>query len=74
MVFQNMSCDRMSHDHLQCDRRTMRHRDTNRIDAMNLDVNHRMMVCPMMIDQMKILVMKSANYYHHDLMDVSLNY
>jgi len=52
----------------------MRHRDTNRTDAMNLDVNHRMMVCPMMTDQMKILVMKSANYYRHDCLDVSLNY
>jgi hypothetical protein len=58
MVFQNMSCDRMSHDHLQYDRRMMRHRDTNRMDGKNLDekmkgdlmkirrVNHRKMVGP----------------------------
>ena len=73
----------MSHDHLQYDHRTMHHRDTNRTDAKNLDVNHRMKVYRMclnreshlmMVCQMKILVMKSANYYRHDLMDVSLNY
>ena len=27
----------MSHDHLRCDRQMMRHRDTNRMDGMNLD-------------------------------------
>jgi hypothetical protein len=37
MVFQNMSCDRMSHDHLRYDRQMMRHHDTNRMDEMNLD-------------------------------------
>ena len=37
MVFQNMSCDRMSHDHLRYDRQMMRHRDKNRMDEMNLD-------------------------------------
>ena len=30
----------MSHDHLQCDHLMMRHRDTNRMDVKNLDVNH----------------------------------
>ncbi len=33
----SMSCDRMSHDHLRCDHQMMRHRDTNRMDGMNLD-------------------------------------
>jgi hypothetical protein len=37
MVYLNMNCDRMSHDHLRCDRQMMRHRDTNRMDEMNLD-------------------------------------
>jgi hypothetical protein len=37
MVYLSMSCDRMSHDHLRCDRQMMRHRDTNRMDGMNLD-------------------------------------
>jgi hypothetical protein len=37
MVYLSMSCDRMSHDHLRCDRQLMRHRDTNRMDGMNLD-------------------------------------
>ena len=32
----------MSHDHLQYDRRMMRHRDTNRMDAKNPDANHQM--------------------------------
>ena len=51
MVFQNMSCDRTSHDHLQYDRQMMRHRDMNRMDGKNPDVkmkihhaNHRMKV------------------------------
>jgi hypothetical protein len=35
-AYLNKSCDRMSHDHLQCDLQMMRHRDTNRTDAMNL--------------------------------------
>jgi len=88
-----MSCDRMSRGHLQSDHRMMRHRDTNRMDVKNLDVNHsktddpmhwhrvnrRMMddlmkVCPMTDDQKMILVMKSANYYRHDCLDVNLNY
>ena len=30
----------MSHDHLRYDLRMMRHRDTNRMDVKNLDVNH----------------------------------
>ena len=86
-----MSCDRMSHDHLQCDLQMMRHRDTNRMDVKNLGVknldamkmmNHRvnrrmmddlMKVCPMTDDQKMILVMKSANYYRHDCLDVNLN-
>jgi len=53
MVFQNMSCDRMSHDHLQYDRWMMRHRDTNLMDGKNPDVkmkirrvNRRKMVGP----------------------------
>jgi hypothetical protein len=33
----NTNCDRMSHDHLRCDHQMMRHRDTNRMDWMNLD-------------------------------------
>jgi hypothetical protein len=37
MVYLSKSCDRMSHDHLRCDRQMMRHRDTNRMDGMNLD-------------------------------------
>ena len=37
MVYLSMSCDRMSHDHLQCDRQMMRHRDKNRMDGMILD-------------------------------------
>jgi hypothetical protein len=37
MVYLNMNCDRMSHDHLRCDRQMMRHRDTSRMDGMNLD-------------------------------------
>jgi hypothetical protein len=52
MVYLSKSCDRMSHDHLRCDRQMMRHRDTNRLDGMDLDgkmkihhVIHRMMVC-----------------------------
>ena len=41
-------------------------------------VNRRMMddlmkVCPMTDDQKMILVMKSANYYRHDCLDVNLN-
>ena len=36
MVYLSMSCDRMSHDHLRCDRQMMRHRDTNRMDGMIL--------------------------------------
>jgi len=43
----NMSCDRMSHDHLLYDRQMMRHHDTNLMDGMNLDGNHLMMVVPM---------------------------
>jgi hypothetical protein len=61
MVFQNMSCDRMSRDHLQYDRRMMRHRDTNRMDAKNPDekmkirrVNHRKMVGPKTDDRMRL--------------------
>jgi hypothetical protein len=61
MVYLSMSCDRMSHDHLQCDRQMMRHRDKNRMDGMILDgkmkihhVNHRMKVCPKTDDRMKI--------------------
>jgi hypothetical protein len=53
MVYLNTSCDRMSHDHLRCDRLKMRHRDMNRKVGMNLDgkmkirhVIHRMKVCP----------------------------
>jgi uncharacterized membrane protein len=66
----------------------MRHHDTNQMDVKILDGNRQMMVCQMKTrrvnrwmkgdlmtdDRMKILVMKSANYYRHDLMDVSLNY
>jgi hypothetical protein len=37
MAYLNMNCDRMSHDHSQCDRQMMRHRDTNRMGGMNLD-------------------------------------
>jgi hypothetical protein len=37
MVYLSKSCDRMSHDHLRCDRQMMRHRDTNRMDEKNLD-------------------------------------
>jgi hypothetical protein len=33
----NTSCDRMSHDHLRCDRLKMRRRDTNRMDGMSQD-------------------------------------
>ena len=36
MVYLNTSCDRMSHDHLRCDRLKMRHHDMNRMDGMNL--------------------------------------
>jgi hypothetical protein len=36
MVYLNTSCDRMSHDHLQCGHLMMHHRDTNRMDGMNL--------------------------------------
>jgi hypothetical protein len=61
----SMSCDRMSHDHLRCDRQMMRHRDKNRKVGMNLDAknldgmmihhgNHRMKVCPKTDDRMKI--------------------
>jgi hypothetical protein len=39
-VYLSKSCDRMSHDHLRCDRQMMRHRDTNRMDGMNLDVKN----------------------------------
>jgi hypothetical protein len=95
----SMSCDRMSHDRLRYDHLTMRHRDTNRLDGKNPDVNHRMKdglmtmrlvnwwkshcvdltidpecYYPMMDVRMRILVMKSANYYRHDCLDVSLNY
>lgn len=37
MVYLNKSCDRMSHDHLQCDHQMMRRHDTNRMDVMILD-------------------------------------
>jgi len=95
----SMSCDRMSHDRLRYDHLTMRHRDTNRLDGKNPDVNHRMKdglmtirlvnwwkshcvdltidpecYYPMMDVRMRILVMKSANYYRHGCLDVSLNY
>jgi hypothetical protein len=85
MVYLSKSCDRMSHDHLRCGHLKMRHHDTNRMDGKNLDgkmkihhVNRRMMddlmkVCPMSDDQKMILVMKSANYYRHDCLDVNLN-
>ena len=84
----------MSHDHLQYDRRIMRHRDMNRMDGKNLDekmkirrVNHRKMVGPKTDDRMrlhrgnhlmmvclkKISVMRSASYYRHGHLGVSLN-
>ena len=63
----NMSCDRMSHDHLQYDHRMMHRRDMNLslvvmiLDVMNLDgkmMNHRvirrMKVGPKTDDRMKI--------------------
>jgi hypothetical protein len=37
MVYLNMNCDRMSHDHLRSGHLKMRHRDMNRMDEMNLD-------------------------------------
>jgi hypothetical protein len=37
MVYLNMNCDRMSHDHLRYDRQMMLHRDMNRKVGMNLD-------------------------------------
>jgi hypothetical protein len=37
MVYLNMNCDRMSHDHLRCGHLKMRHHDMNRMDGMNLD-------------------------------------
>jgi hypothetical protein len=37
MVYLNMNCDRMSHDHLRYDRQMMRHHDTSRMDEMILD-------------------------------------
>ena len=66
---QSKSCDRMSHDHLQCDHRMMRRHDTSRnLVVMILDVNHpktddpmhlrrvnrRMKVCPKMDDRKMI--------------------
>jgi hypothetical protein len=61
MVYLSKSCDPMSHDHLRYDRQMMHHRDTNRMDEMNLDekmkihpVIPQMMVCPKTDDRMKI--------------------
>jgi hypothetical protein len=54
----------MSHDHLRYDRQTMRHRDTNRMDGMNLDgkmkihhVSHRMKVYRMHLNLESHLMM-----------------
>jgi hypothetical protein len=88
MVCLSKSCDRMSRDHLRCDHLMMRRHDMNRMDGKNLDGNHpkkddpthlrrvnrRMKVCPKMDDRKMILVMRSASYYRHDCLDVSLNY
>ncbi len=64
MVFPNMNCDRMSHDHLRCDHQMMRHHDTNRMDGKNLDgkmkihhVNHRMKVYRMRLNRASHLMM-----------------
>jgi len=54
----------MSHDHLRCDRQMMLHRDTNRMDGMNLDgkmkihhVIHRMKVYRMRLNRASHLMM-----------------